>query len=71
MSTPREGIHATRIPVLDVALWDVVGTVVVAVVVALVFRWPVWATLAGAFLLGVLVHAALKIKTRANAWLGL
>lgn len=27
-------IHATRIPIIDVALWDVVGTALVAIIVA-------------------------------------
>lgn len=30
MSTPRVGIHALRIPYVDWALWDVVGTVAAA-----------------------------------------
>jgi hypothetical protein len=24
---PREGVHAARIPIVDLALWDVVGTI--------------------------------------------
>ena len=31
---PRRGFHATRIPVLDVALWDVVGTILLAAALA-------------------------------------
>ena len=32
--TPRQGIHALRIPGLDIAFWDTVFTVVVAVLIA-------------------------------------
>ena len=31
---PRKGFHARRIPWLDVALWDVIGTVLIAVAIA-------------------------------------
>lgn len=67
---PREGLHAARIPGLDVALWDVVGTIVGAVIVARVMRWPVAWTVAGAFVVGVVAHWAFCVPTRANQWLG-
>jgi hypothetical protein len=71
LGEPRQGFHAARIPVLDVALWDTVGTIVIAVVVAYLFNLPVWLTVAAAFLLGIYAHWLFGVNTRLNVGLGL
>ena len=60
---PRQGIHARRIPLLDWALWDVVGTVVVAVILSRWLRRPPWLVAGGLFLLSVVVHLLLGVPT--------
>ena len=62
---PREGIHATRIPILDVALWDVVGAIV------LIFGL-IWLGLSPACSVAVVVvgtiilHRLFCVNTRVN-----
>jgi hypothetical protein len=69
LGRPREGVHAARIPGVDVALWDVVGTIVGGLLIAWVTGWSVWATVACAFVAGVVAHLLFCIQTRANTWL--
>lgn len=64
---PYRGIHAARIPLVDVALWDVVFTVVGALVVA---RWGGWrpaAVVVAALCLSVPAHLLFCVRTRAVA----
>jgi len=63
MSEPRKGLHEQRIPVLDWALWDVVGTVIAAYVLARWQQWSLWKTTLVLFVLGEVVHYAMGIKT--------
>lgn len=69
LGRPREGVHAARIPGVDLALWDVVGTLVGGLLIAWATGWPVWATVAGAFAAGVVAHWLFCVPTRANVWL--
>ena len=66
LGRPREGIHAARIPGLDVALWDVVGTICIAGGVAALAGWPIGKTILIALLLGVLAHALFGVRTRVH-----
>lgn len=71
MSTPRAGIHATRIPYVDWAFWDVAGTLVAAEVAyqndwfdsrmqSIGFWWS----------LGVVAHVLFQINTQFIRQLG-
>ena len=60
---PREGFHAARIPVVDLELWDVVGTVCIALVLAGWFRSNVGWTLLLTFAVAVLVHWMFCVET--------
>ena len=31
---PRQGVHAARIPIVDLAFWDVLGTIILVVVLS-------------------------------------
>lgn len=61
---PREGPHAHRIPLLDVATVDVVGTLVIAIIIyALVGHSLGYITL-GLFILGILAHRIFGVSTK-------
>ena len=68
LGVPRTGFHSARIPWLDYALWDVIGTIGVTWVLVLLFakdksfqntmRWILFA-----FLLGLLLHLLFSVDT--------
>jgi len=62
--TPRQGFHETRIPYLDVALWDTIGTIVIAIVLALIFDLSIWLTVSIAFCLAIFLHYLFCVKTK-------
>jgi hypothetical protein len=63
LSTPRKGIHASRIPILDIAAVDTVGTIAIAYGVSKYMNWSFLATTVGLFGLGEAFHHAYNIKT--------
>ena len=71
MATPREGIHALRVPFLDVAAVDLAGTALLAWALSARTRASFWAVFAGLMVLAVVVHWWLGVRTRLNAALGL
>lgn len=67
---PRTGVHATRIPFLDIALWDTVGTIVIALLLhysipALRKHNVAW-TISGLFITAIVAHYAFCVPTRLN-----
>lgn len=68
LGTPRVGFHATRIPGLDYALWDTVGTLVITLFLVYFFakdkswqntlRWVIFA-----FCLGLILHVLFGVRT--------
>ena len=68
---PREGIHAMRIPGLDVAAQDTIATILFAIIIALVFKWSIWKTVLGAFLIALFFHVLFGVKTKLTVALGL
>jgi hypothetical protein len=63
---PHMGFHAARIPYIDIALWDTVGTIVIALVIAHVYGLTPWKVVACAFLLGIILHWFFGVKTTVN-----
>ena len=61
---PREGFHAHRIPGLDLALWDVVGTVCMAAFISVVFKVHFLATVLVLFLSAMILHRLFCVETR-------
>lgn len=69
LGVPRTGFHSARIPWLDYALWDTVGTIGVTWVLVLLLakdksfpntlRWILFA-----FLLGLLLHLLFGVRTK-------
>jgi hypothetical protein len=58
---PREGAHAYRI--FDIAVVDVVSTIVVAFVIARVFGLVFWKSLVVLFILGIILHRMFCVRT--------
>jgi hypothetical protein len=63
ISTPRQGIHAHRIPILDIATVDTVGTLALAYGISKYMDWPFLATTVGTFAAGIGVHHVMKIDS--------
>ena len=60
--SPGQGIHSYRL--FDVAIVDVLMTVLVAILLAFITRWSFfWPILAGLFLAGVLAHRAFCVRS--------
>ena len=64
--TPRAGMHALRIPVLDVALVDVAGTLVIAGLLARWLRVRFWKVCLALFVAGVVAHRLAGVRTRVD-----
>jgi hypothetical protein len=58
---PREGVHAYRI--FDIAVVDVVSTIVVAFLIARVFGFVFWKSLVVLFILGIILHRLFCVRT--------
>ena len=58
---PGEGAHAYRI--FNIAIVDVAATVVVAFLIARIFRFAFWKSLVGLFLIGIITHRAFCVRT--------
>ena len=61
---PREGFHAHRIPWLDLALWDVVGTVCMAGFISITFKVRFFATVLILFASAIILHRLFCVETR-------
>jgi len=64
---PKEGAHALR--VFDIAVVDVVFTLVFAAIVAAYFQVPVWQCALALFALGIAAHRAFCVRTTVDKWL--
>jgi hypothetical protein len=64
---PREGAHAYR--VFDIAVVDVVATVVVAFIVSRMFGVALWKSLVAMFVLGIISHRAFCVRTTVDTLL--
>jgi fatty acid desaturase len=64
LGKPREGVHSIRL--FDIAVVDVVLTIIAAFLISRWTRWSFLLTLAGFFLLGIAVHRALRVNTKIN-----
>ena len=71
LGKPNQGFHSTRIPILDVALWDVLGTVVIGLAIAYFTNLSPFWTVAALFILATFLHWLFGVKTKAVKTLGL
>jgi uncharacterized membrane protein YcaP (DUF421 family) len=64
---PREGVHSIRI--LDIAIVDVLATIISAFLFAKLFNLSFLTTLVILFLLGILMHWLFCVETTVNVFL--
>lgn len=64
---PREGAHAYRL--FDIAVIDVVATVIVAFVISRVFGFIFWKSLVVLFIVGVISHKMFCVRTTVDKWI--
>lgn len=62
-----EGFHSVRL--FDIAILDVIATLVVAVVIARLLKWNVFWTILAAFVLGIFAHRIFCVNTIINKFI--
>lgn len=63
LGRPGEGLHAVRIPIIDLALWDVVGTFVLAYVLYLFGYGTIMFNFLVLFVMAEILHYIFGVKT--------
>ena len=58
---PNTGIHKYRI--FDIAVLDVAVTILAGFLLSWFFKWNVWYTLGGIFLLGIISHRIFCVRS--------
>jgi len=64
---PRKGVHALRIPLLDIALFDTALTAIAAFALSRLFNTSFLLTFIVLLIVGIAVHRAFCVDTRLNA----
>ena len=64
---PKQGVHRYRI--YDIAIVDVVATIVVALLLGYVMKWNIAITICAMFLLGIVMHRMFCVRTTLDKWL--
>jgi uncharacterized membrane protein len=64
---PNEGAHAYRI--FDIAVIDVIATIVVAFIVARIFGIVFWKTVILFFIVGIISHRVFCVRTTVDKWI--
>lgn len=67
LGIPGQGIHSYRF--MNLALADVVMTIVFGYLLAWVFRWNAVITICGLFLLGIVLHRVFCVRTTVDQWI--
>lgn len=68
---PREGLHKLRIPIIDLAFWDVLGTVLIGYVLVRSFGLNPIMVAGALVLITIFVHWLFCVPTKLNVFLGL
>lgn len=61
---PNEGAHSYRF--MNLAIVDVVGTIIGAFIIAKLFNWNFFLTLLILFLIGIILHRLFCVNTTVN-----
>lgn len=61
---PNEGVHSYRF--LNLAIIDVIGTIVIAYIIAKIFNLNPWITIIFAFVIGIILHRLFCVNTTIN-----
>ena len=64
---PNTGIHSYRI--LNLAIMDIIMTIVGGMILADLFGWNTWYTIAGLFVLGIVLHRVFCVRTTVDKML--
>jgi hypothetical protein len=65
---PGKGFHSVRL--MDVALGDYIGTILLAILMSHVTKYPLVLTTIFMFILGLLLHILFCVPTSASKFLG-
>jgi hypothetical protein len=60
LGIPNVGFHEH---VLGVAIFDVIGTIVIGIIIALLFKWNILITISILFILGIVAHRLFCVRT--------
>ena len=66
---PNEGIHATRL--FGVAIWDVIFTVIVAIIISNKFKKDFIVVLLVLFITSIVIHSIFCVDTAINRAIGI
>jgi hypothetical protein len=66
LGIPGEGIHTHY---FGIALFDVIGTIVVAEILSYTFGWNIYLVLVTLFLAGIVLHRYFCVRTVVDKWL--
>jgi len=63
---PKEGAHAWRLG--NLAIVDVLFTILGAAIIAWAMQWNFWVTLLVVFLVGIAAHRLFCVRTTVDTW---
>lgn len=66
LGEPKKGVHATRIPIIDIAFNDFILTFIAGVIIGFLFH-PLWFFFP--FILGIILHRLFCVNTTINKFL--
>jgi hypothetical protein len=69
LGIPRKGFHSKRF--MGLALYDMLGTIAIALAIAFFFRWNAWKVFVALFLLGEVLHYLFGVQTAFLTSLGI
>ena len=61
LGKPREGIH--KYSIFDIAIADVIFTIIAALILSYIFKARFWVTLLILFILGIILHRLFCVRT--------
>jgi hypothetical protein len=64
---PGEGVHKYRL--FNLALADLIPTIIIGVLIAKYFKWNVWKTLLVVFVIGIIAHRLFCVRTTIDKFL--
>jgi hypothetical protein len=60
LGIPGKGVH---VHYMGIAYKDVIGTILIAVLIAFLYHMPLWIAIGGMFVLGILLHRLFCVRT--------
>lgn len=66
---PREDVHATRIPGIDIAAADFFIVLIVGYLISLHTGYLAWKVIGGLFIAGIVAHRVFCVRTKVDEFL--